>query len=547
MIISGTAGNGLIYYGDDSNNGLFSITNPLNPFNVEIQLENVINDNTNTVNVCVNTNQVGAPVSGVNLAKTCPTGAFNSFTNDTSTPTSISKLKFNRKSHNSNSNDLHYQLSQKLSEKMENMNNNNILSVNLSPSIGNSSSFIVDFPGVSTDVSFTLKLSGEYCSDPSLYPIRGNCIPIQTINFINNTANLQENIPANSWSYFEIIAPSFSTSQINSINVTYDNTNQYSVYLQQNYIPNEEWFLPITPINSPSNGLSQIIFSPTSLNESRVYFLAIENLNETNALMANISISLNICSSANNIGPNCNVDTTSEATDGSGIPLLDVINSAGNNGVNTKSFDLSSSPASQYAYFQVTNVPKYETPYFIRLSVGNNNLDSNNGIAPTIYTKYGGYPSAQSFNSFATGGNANQVYLPIYDVNSTTNWFVAVQLPADFSIWIGSNCANNCSNDGANDCQCSNGNVTTSCQVLTNYGENVQPLFVLPTTNGDSAGVCECVDSEYINNFDCKREAPWALYIIVIIILVLLVIGVAIGVPVYVYITNKKRHDYMQI
>merc|ERR1712137_710705 len=94
------------------------------------------------------------------------------------------------------------------------------------------------------------------------------------------------------------------------------------------------------------------------------------------------------------------------------------------------------------------------------------------------------------------------------DVSS--RWFIAVQLPSDFSIWVGTNCANNCSNGEHGDCICSDGDYCTNVAGNGSYSA----FYELPKTLQDSAGACSCSKDKYSFSFDCtqKNNGNSALY-----------------------------------
>merc|ERR1712070_844013 len=91
----------------------------------------------------------------------------------------------------------------------------------------------------------------------------------------------------------------------------------------------------------------------------------------------------------------------------------------------------------RYAYFKLIDYPVFRASrYYIRVSVGNNDVSSLDG-APAVFAKLGSVPSAQSnhYNASTVGDVAHQLLLPIDDSTKDSNWYIAVQLPVDFSIW----------------------------------------------------------------------------------------------------------------
>jgi len=224
-------------------------------------------------------------------------------------------------------------------------------------------------------------------------------------------------------------------------------------------------------------------------------------------------------------------------------------NGAINNGSSLKFKLTDDSYDHDYAYFRLVGYPNYNGGnYFIRVSIGNNDVTDLNG-APAAFAKLGGLPSAESnhYNLSSNGDVVHQFSLPITseiygdNVPPENSWYIAVKLPADFSIWVGANCANNCSDGEHGDCWC-NSNYCASVVSMDDPISYYNAFYVLPNNSTDSAGACSCSKDKYNFSFDCtqKNNGNSALYILLIAIGGLIVLGVAIGVPIYCYLANKK-------
>jgi len=195
-----------------------------------------------------------------------------------------------------------------------------------------------------------------------------------------------------------------------------------------------------------------------------------------------------------------------------------------------------------------TNQTNNGFPYYVRISVGNSNLeDDNDNFGPVIYAKLNGYPSSQSYDYSASEAVANQIMLPVQ--STTDNWIVAVALPDDFSIWVAVNCPGNCSNNDHGSCMCATADGSqVNCETIANATNQYYPLYQLPSYTVESPGYCTCSDSDYDASFDCSQKgSPTVLFIVLIVIGGLIILFVAIGVPLYCYISNKRKERYERI
>jgi hypothetical protein len=330
---------------------------------------------------------------------------------------------------------------------------------------------------------------------------------------------------------------------VNQVSV---NTNVSNVYIQSGYLPTSTWNLELT-------GNPQIINTPGTTDAGEVYYIGFDNSEGTAALDVSLNVTFLVCA-AQKVGPNCavNTTTTNSTMDGSLVILLDASLDGDNNGA-AMSMDLSDSD-NTIVYFLLDNLPVFTSepnqgfPYYVRVSIGNNELeDDEDNFAPTLYAKLNGYPSAES-NDYTVGNSvANQLFLPV--TSEEDNWFIAVPIPSDFSIWVGVNCAGNCSDGDHGSCLCSSANGTTvACTAIANSTNYYGLYSSLPTSVGESAGSCTCSDDDYAQSFDCsEKSSPTVLFIVLIVIGGLIILFVAIGVPLYCYISNKRKERYERI
>jgi len=139
----------------------------------------------------------------------------------------------------------------------------------------------------------------------------------------------------------------------------------------------------------------------------------------------------------------------------------------------------------------------------------------------------------------------------LYVANTDDVWYLAVPAPADFSLWIGVNCAGTCDNNDHGSCLCSDSalnGTTVECSSLYN-SSYIYPLYsTLPYSTAESSGSCTCTDADYAGSFDCSQKgSPTVLFIVLIVIGGLIILFVAIGVPLYCYISNKRKERYERI
>lgn len=426
----------------------------------------------------------------------------------------------------------------------------------------------------------------RYCEEGT-YSVNGECEEITTIKA--NTTTGAINLEGQSWQYIAIQITSLSQpNPTNLLNFTLSpSPTPPSIYIQQNYLPNTNFHLPILPVannennNNNSGGddqlssLSLVVYFPGYFNESQWYYVGLYNP-AVDSLSVNYSVIFGVCntdgstgnssSSSNDndmFGPSCSFDpfniVTADDTLTSNDQMINIDvssyltlppTSTDVNFDNIFSFSFPdvviTSPPS-FAYFVLTNLPNYTTPYYLRVSTANNAVNS---APPTFYAKFNGVPSPGSFDYNVTAQSADivsQISIPIYNTSDSQLWYLAVQLPSDFSIWFLSNCANNCSNEESNACYCSSNTTTVPCGKLTNYGTDPVGFTSFPTTLGDSVGVCTCnVGStssadDYKSYYDCRMYAPTTLYIIVGIILGVLAISLCFLIPAYVYLSRKRQ------
>ena len=554
VAVYGLAGNGTIFYqnvGSLSTN--IEFFNILNPINVTISYEqNVYNYE---ATVCLNYYEFVYPISGVNLEVTCPAGALGKVSNMTSyLPTSQSTLKhYNKKS------------SIFMQEKL--FNSNSLPSgttletitaqVYVKPS--NRGGFIVTIPDSVDEISFVVYYSGLQCKQG--YPYDGkSCQEIQQISFSSpQTVTLS----SGAWQYYQIELDHTN----NIVNVSMNGTKQnLELYIQSGYYPTRDWYLPQTVISDKQqDNFTSIIFTPAMVEETEKYFFGIYNADK-DTQTASISISYETCP-VNKFGYQCNHDITISDNPITGFYVLngclpDSDPNTSNNGTalvfpfsNDDSDDSDVTYSEyDYAYFSLSSYPKNYSPlpYYIRISVASNDVSKP---APNFYAKKGGAASVQSnhYNS-STSAVTHQILIRINqeDLNQqyngltiTDTWFFAVQLPADFSIWVGVNCADNCNGNEHGTCYC--GDVT--CDSLTNNGtSNFEVFYQRSTSLSDSEGACVCDDPDYDYSPTCsaKNNGHATLYISIISILALLVVVVAILIPVARFFMHRRKVQYTQ-
>lgn len=508
--IVGTVGGQLVSYSD-----AFTIPQGIiNPVMMYIEFDD--NSSQDNINICLNSFQYSsAATSGANLQSTCPQGGFTTVTSNVTTAPQSSKLKFARKS-NSFGNTL---------MKMVEDTTNPAGAAFAIPSTA--AGIIVTAPSLTTELGYTITF-GAYACDANQYYYNDACAAVGTLK-LNEGATFQ--VEASSWYYYQFNTGAFDSTVNNQINIVTNGT----FYLQEDYLPTESWNM----------GSPLVLNTPATMANGQLYFIGFFN-SGTTAATYSINVTTAGCANTNTFGPGCYVTANSTASE-TGITPLNATLGPNNNGA-AQEFSLSDSE-NEYIYFSLTDLPDYDTPYYVRVSVGNNQIDDNDVYAPNIYAKNGGYPSSESSDAAVTSnGVANQLVLTINDI-TTDEWYIAVQLPADFSIWVGTNCAGNCSNNDHGSCMCSSGNTTVDCSTLATNATTYRDVFYsLPSATGDSAGVCDCSDDDYSDSFDCsQKSSPTVLFIILIVIGGLIILFVAIGVPLYCYISNKRKERYERI
>jgi len=514
----GQAGNGTIFYQSDVNTTeYFTFGNVLNPITLHIIYQ--INSVNYDANVCLNYNERFLPISGAELESSCPAGCFGLVSN-----TSASDLIGASK-------DLSYQFIRQTNEDTSGTSSystqTTVANAYVKPS-QNSGAFIVTLPDSQVLQTFQVFWEGKQCANSTEYPIGSNnaCVSIPEMG-----GTVNPSIDAGSWKYYQYVVPdNVEYIQIGMNGVESD----MEMYVQNGYYPLREWYLN-TDNSVDDDTMVATIVSP-SANET--YFIGFYN-NGDATFSLNANISEHSCNSGS-FGYDCSHDSNN-TTPLSGIIPLSATLSATNNGT-AASYDYEDDDGTydhNYAYFEITDYPDYPTPYFVRVSVGTND-PSTKSSAPGLFAKQGSIPSAQSnhYNVSTEGDAAHQILIPITEVPPAARWYVAVQLPSDFAIWIGANCAGNCSDGKHGDCYCGN----QTCQELTNNGTNMQPVYTRPNSIEDSAGACTCVDDDYDLSYDCTQRSNGnsALYIALIAVGGAIVLLVAIGVPLYCYFANKK-------
>jgi len=518
--VTGTIGNGTIYYQTED---FFTFGNIVNPITVEISYSSGWNY---VSNVCLNSFAENLPIAGTNLESNCPAGAFGQVSNNTMTNGSAFPTD---------------------NVPDGTTDDTNAAEIFIRP--GADAGFVVVLPDVEDHQNFTVKFTAKQCADPTTFPVgsQNQCLKIADLDFDDTVVF---DIGAGVWQYYRLTFGEYYPSSNNVTIFSNGTTDGIKMAIQDGYLPTSEWAMNTdNQVDGDITGAT--LLTPGGYNTPSVYYVGIFNSNDA-AKRVFVNVTTGPCNSTNVFGYNCQ-HKLSNTTAVGGIRTIPATISAGNNSLTVNngssiSFDYSDEDlySHDYAYFQLIDYPAYNFPYSVRVSVGNNDVSDLSG-APAIFAKLGSYPSAQSadYNISTYGDVTHQLNLPVTaeiygggnpDVSS--RWFIAVQLPSDFSIWVGTNCANNCSNGEHGDCICSNGDYCTNVAGNGSYSA----FYELPKTLQDSAGACSCSKDKYSFSFDCtqKNNGNSALYILLIAIGGLIVLGVAIGVPIYCYIANKK-------
>ena len=429
-------------------------------------------------------------------------------------------------------------------------------SVSISPS-NNTAGFVVTIPGASDTVDFQLILTGYYC-DNNTFPVNGSCESLRSLD----DGPVYNTLSANSWAFYSFTVPPFNSTNINQVNVNY-NASNYNVFVQKSYLPTQNWFLLPYYSDIKNGNHSQIIYTPGRFDEGDIYYVGVWNNDTQSSLTYYLNITFSGCASGL-FGPNCEinqslVNATSNPADASSVIALSANISASNPSASVFSFDFSGSDL-EYAYFEITDLLPFNVTnggegdsllYYVRVTVGNNDLNDNNGLAPSLYAKLNGYPSPESYDYNTTKSIANQIYLPITSLDN--QWFVSVKLPANFDIWIVSNCAD-CDSNG-NQCLCSSNNTAVDCNSLVDVNATYPYYFLfssLPSSTEDSAGQCHCGDEDYSESFNCIQKSGlstgWIVFIVIsivsIIVLIVIIVIAALG---YHYVKKRKIQNYEEI
>lgn len=459
----------------------------------EFDLGSYIHENpvTVTINPAVSTGTVGLCVSanpdyfisGANLADGCPVGAYAPFSSSNS--------------------------SIQLSLPVVGMSALTIASMN--NATGNYT-FSFQFNYCSQDIYNCTANNATYCVS---YPVNGMCansVPVIDLKIEGSNSTGQSipfSAPAMGWYFAELVVPSWA----NYLNVTPEFAT-VTAYLQQGYLPSKEWYLEVYTSENDDSQTTSTVFTPAYISSSQTYFVGLYNPSSI-SIYSSFNVSLTNCKTQGKFGPYCSYNSSS----------IVQLNGTSNGTVVTK--DLTDSDYNgEYEYFVLKSSAVGNSSY-IRVSVGNQVIDytEENTLAPPLFAKLEGYPSAQSYDYMSNGSLANQMVLPLMD---SADWYFAVPLPNDFTIWTVENCANDCSGSG-------------SCTTYGNLGD-------LPTKTTDVAGECSCYDDDYDQSFNCseKTNSNSPLYIVLIAIGGAIVLAVAIGVPVYCYFQNKRRSRFNQ-
>jgi len=463
----GQVGNGTIYY---QQNDFYSFGNVKNPVTVFISYSNGANF---VSNICLNSFAQKYPISGVNLQSTCPNGGYGEISNNTLT------------------NGATFQ-----SPPDDAVDDTTSAQIYVKP--GSDVGFVVTLPDATVKQNFTIGWEAHHCSDLDLYPIgsNGQCLPISEIDSTQIIT-----IGAGTWAYFRITTPTYSNTFSNSFNVSVNGTTDgIEMYVQEGYIPTQDWYLNTDNELDDNNNLHAAVITPATTTTSETFFVGIFNSNEGTR-----TVSLNhtfvSCGNTTNFGYDCR-HTPSNTTAVGGVRTISTTITKGNNSLTSNngsalSYDYSAEGYEHdYAYFALTNYPNYALPYYIRVSVGNNQITDLSG-APSLFAKLGGYPSEQSnhYNVSTFGDVAHQITIPVTSelLGSQETWYIAVKLPSDFSIWVGTNCANNCSNGDHGDCMCD----SVPCTSINQNRTDPEVYYRLPSVLQDSGGACTCNNDKY--------------------------------------------------
>jgi len=403
----------------------------------------------------------------------------------------------------------------------------------------------VAVPGLSDNstVAFNIYVTATYCEDPTLYPIGsdGSCLPINNI-----TSTVQTTVPANSWIYYRYYASHLDTTVLNSFYFYQNNTKKIDMFVQSGYIPTNTWYLETTVVDDDDDGEFQYVYTPSRFddNSEEIYYVGLYNKDDTNDQAVYLNITTQSCGSAANFSVDCAV-TTVNTTD----PVVGVVPLSANMSSSASVATFDGSDAESYdgvpAFYVLTDLPTdIGSDYYIRVSVGNNNLGKYD-FPPPLYAKLNGYPSLQSYDyniSNSGDATANQLSLPITDLSD--KWYLMVLLPADFTIWVGYNCENNCAGyEGQGTCTCSFEGASVPCNFTSSTNGTIADYYTIPTNLGDSAGVCVCAQNSYSKSFNCSTKPDYNIpYLVLLLLIAIVILSVAIAVPIYRYVKRHKSN-----
>lgn len=537
----GYAGNGSIFY--QSSNSVqypfFTFNNVQNPISVSISYETGVTNF--PASICLNYYESTLPISGANLEGICPYGAYGAATNGTSFQGSFVPPANQIKAPTA---------SKKTTEGPQPAKTSESAQLYVKPS-QNGGGLIVTIPDNVDIVSFFVFISGNECTGDT-YPVGANgacdTIPNMPLN-----SQWSTQITNGSYSYFSVNLNTF----VNNFNVTINGTKKdFDLFVQSGYYPTRDWYLnaAVYDDDDDSDTTKFLILTPgTYTNTDEVFYFGIYNKN-SDPQTVNITTVSQDCP-AYTFGLGCNHKSQIDNSAKDGIQPLSATLNSGTTGPNNGSvisyeYD-DDSFENDYAYFSLNNYPNYPTPYYVRVTVGSNDVKN---YAPKFFAKKGGFPSAQSnhYNASTADAIANQFMIQITDadlqaqtdgLSVAETWYFAVALPSDFSIWVGINCAD-CETAGHGQCYCGS---DLCSDATTNYTVNIyDALYSRPTNASDSAGACTCSDDDYDYSFNCsaKNNGNATLYMILIAVGGLIVLLVALGVPIYCYNANKKSSRY---
>lgn len=416
--------------------------------------------------------------------------------------------------------------------------------------------FVAVLPENNQTTNFQLTIQGIQC-DQSLYPLSNKngttqCIQIQEIEL--NTEQTINSLNVGEWIYFKLDSGVLNNFT-NTLYLYLNDSSNGKIYSQSGYYPTASWYMETYDEKLDDQLLRSTILTPGFFNSSETFFFGITNIGSS-PISFLFNVTVESCSNFDVFGLNCDHNSGQNVDPSTGVYLLSATLSNPNSTTNSNStfvnygsafsFDLDDdSFDSDYAYFTIDHYPDYPTPYYIRVSVANNDVTDSDG-APPLYAKFGGYPSAQSnhYNVSTLGDVVHQIAIRITaeellsPIDSTKTWYFAVPLPSDFSFWVGSNCAGNCDDQAYGICMCDN----ISCQNASSTFSDPSVFYRIPNSLLDSGGACNCIDDDYDSSFNCSEVnyPNFWIWITVICIIAALVIVIGIGVPVICFLTNRK-------